>query len=299
MPLELDAAIDAFLTYLQIERRLAKNTLAAYGADLARFTRFCETRGLERAGDVRPLDLLAFLRARLEAGTSARTQARNLVVLRGLYRYLRAERLVLGDPTAELSLPRAGRKLPEILNGAEIERLLEAPDVTTVRGLTDRAMLETLYATGLRVSELVRLRVADVHLDAGLVHALGKGSKQRLVPMGDEARRWIQTYLDDARPRLLRGRASDVLFLTGRGGGMTRQRFWQRLRENARAAGIAKPLSPHKLRHSFATHLLEGGADLRSVQAMLGHASIATTEIYTHVRRERLREVVRKHHPRG
>ena len=299
MTLPLDHAIDAFLGHLKVERRLARNTLSAYAGDLSVFAEVCERRGVTAAERVAPTDVLAFLRARLEAGASARTQARNLVAVRGLYRYLRAERRVEADPTADLALPRIGRKLPSFLGPKEVEALLSAPDPRTPRGLRDQAMLETLYATGLRVSELVRLGVSEVNLEAGFVIALGKGQKQRAVPLGDLARGAITRYLATARPVLLGRRASSALFVTRRGRAMTRQGFWKLLGAYARVAGIRKPLSPHTLRHSFATHLLEGGADLRSVQTMLGHADIATTEIYTHVQRARLREVIARHHPRG
>jgi integrase/recombinase XerD len=299
-PLDLDAAVDGFLDHLKIEKRLAPNTLEAYGGDLKRFVDFCEARGLRAAGRVTAPDILAFLRARLDRDRAGvRTQARNLVTLRGLFRHLRSERLIDGDPTAEISLPRAGRKLPALLTAREVERLLAAPDPRSPRGLRDAAMLETLYATGLRVSELVRLRTASVNLEAGFVNTTGKGGKQRVVPIGDVARRRVAEYLAEARGRLLGRRASEALFVTLRGGAMTRQGFWVLLRRYAVAAGIPRAISPHQLRHSFATHLLEGGADLRAVQAMLGHADISTTEIYTHVERRRLREVVRKHHPRA
>jgi integrase/recombinase XerD len=298
---DLDQAVDSYLSHLKVERRLSPNTLSAYASDLRLFVDHCSRAGRTHAGAVAPLDVIAFLKHRLERDRiGVRTQARNLVAIRGLYRHLRAERRLELDPTAELRLPRARRPLPVVLSAAEVVCLLDAPDPSRPRGLRDRAMLELLYATGLRVSELVRLKLREVNLEAGFVVALGKGGKQRVVPLGDVARERVASYLAEVRPGWLRGhRPSDVLFLTERGRGMTRQGFWKLLRVHAVAAGITKRLSPHKIRHSFATHLIEGGADLRAVQAMLGHADIATTEVYTHVRPGRLAEVVRKHHPRA
>jgi integrase/recombinase XerD len=290
--MNLDEACDVFLTYLKVEKRLAPKTVEAYATDLRQFREQVD----KDAGKVTGADVLAYLRKQLDAGAGVRTQARKLVALRGLFRHLRAERYIDGDPTGDIDLPRFGRKLPVVLTREEVIRLIEAPDTKTLRGVRDRAMLETLYATGLRVSELVKLRVTEVNLEAGFVVTTGKGGKQRAVPMGDVARRCIVEYRERWKDRPRRGEA---LFLTNRGRGMTRQAFWKLIRKYAVAAGIGKALSPHKLRHSFATHLLEGGADLRAVQAMLGHSDIATTEIYTHVRRDRLRSVVEKHHPRG
>jgi integrase/recombinase XerD len=309
---ELDRAIDLYLDHVRVERGLARNTVLAYGRDLAKFRRFAAAAGLDEAGAVEPRHVLGFLvearhdRPDLQAGTapagarlSARSQARQLAALRGLFRYLRIERHVPADPTAEIAPPRTGRPLPSVLTLDEVERLLTAPDPATPHGVRDRAMLETLYATGLRVSELCALRRADVNLDAGFLVTLGKGRKQRLVPLGADAVERVRAWLDGPRPVWDRGRNAAALFLTPRGRAMTRQNFWKRLRAYALAVGIRKPLSPHKLRHSFATHLLERGADLRAVQAMLGHADVATTQIYTHVARARLAEVHKKHHPRG
>jgi len=294
--MHLDEACDLFLTYLKVEKRLAPKTVEAYATDLRQFREQVD----KDAGKVTGADVLAFLRKQLDGGAGVRTQARKLVALRGLFRHLRAERYIDGDPTGDIDLPRFGRKLPVVLTREEVIRLIEAPDTKTLRGVRDRAMLETLYATGLRVSELVKLRTTEVNLEAGFVVTTGKGGKQRAVPMGDVARRCIAEYREGwPKDQIDRPRRSEALFLTNRGRGMTRQAFWKLIRKYAVAAGITKSLSPHKLRHSFATHLLEGGADLRAVQAMLGHSDIATTEIYTHVRRDRLRSVVEKHHPRG
>jgi integrase/recombinase XerD len=221
------------------------------------------------------------------------------VALRGLFRHLRLERHIAADPTAELQLPRLSRRLPQFLDVDEVDRLLAAPDLTTPRGARDAVMIDTLYATGLRVTELVKLRRADVNTAEGLLVVTGKGSKQRVVPLGDVVHQRMLRYLDETRPHFDRGRDAEALFLTHRGRPMTRQNFWKLLLAHARKAGITKPISPHKLRHSFATHLLERGADLRAVQAMLGHADVGTTQIYTHVSNVRLREVLRKHHPRA
>jgi integrase/recombinase XerD len=297
--LSLDSAIDLFLDHVKVERGLARNSVDAYGRDLAKFRRFAAAEGVDDAGAVEPRHLLAYLVALSKAKIAARSQARNLVALRQLFRHLRAERHIARDPTADLELPRVGRPLPVTLTLREVEELLSQPRIDTVRGLRDAAMLETLYATGLRVSELVQLRQIDVNLPERFLSTVGKGKKQRLVPLGQRAHDRIQEYLATARPALLGARGSPSLFVTHRGRAMTRQGFWKLLGGYARAAGIRKRLSPHKLRHSFATHLVERGADLRAVQAMLGHADIGTTQIYTHVSRERLAAVVKKHHPRA
>lgn len=299
MALPLDTAIDLFLDHVKIERGLARNSVLAYGRDLARFRRYTEQHGLDDAADIEPRHLLGYLVTLAEDKLAARSQARQLVSLRGLFRYLRAERHVPLDPTADLEPPRLGLRLPEILSVDEVDRLLRAPDDSTPRGLRDAAMIETLYATGLRVSELVSLRLADVNLDHGFLTTVGKGRKQRLVPVGEVACERLRQYLVEARPVFDRGRNAPALFLTHFGKPMTRQGFWKLLRGYALAQDIRKPISPHKLRHSFATHLIENGADLRAVQAMLGHADVGTTQIYTHLTRGRLGEVYRKHHPRA
>jgi integrase/recombinase XerD len=299
MALALDTGIDLYLDHLKVERGLSRNTLEAYGRDLAKFRAWCEKQGLDEAGAVEGRHVLAYLVALAEGKLAVRSQARNLVAIRGLYRHLRAERHVAADPAAETELPRLGRPLPEVLTAEEVGRLLEAPDPRSARGLRDAAMLETLYATGLRVSELVALRLSDVNLAEGYLSTVGKGKKQRLVPMGDQARARVEEYLGRARPTFDRGRNAAALFLTHRGRAMTRQGFWKLLRGYAALAGIRKQISPHKLRHSFATHLLERGADLRAVQAMLGHADIGTTQVYTHLSRARLRQVYKLHHPRA
>jgi len=250
---------------------------------------------------VRPIDVVDHLRALAEGGLGARSRARALVAIRGLFRFLLGERYIKGDPTETLDSPRLGRRLPEVLGAADVERLLAAPPLDSARGVRDAAMLETLYATGLRVSELVSLALDDVNLRAGYVRAFGKGRKQRLVPLGEEATDRLGQYLTEHRGSFLKkGNPHErAVFLTGRGKPMTRQGFWKLLRGYAAAAGIRQAISPHKLRHSFATHLIEHGADLRAVQAMLGHSDITTTQIYTHVSRARLLDVYRRHHPRA
>jgi integrase/recombinase XerD len=297
--LTLDAAIDLFLDHVKVERGLSRNTVEAYGRDLARFRRYCADRALDDTAAVDARHVFDYVVKMSEARLAPRSQARGLVALRQLFRHLRAERHVERDPTGDLELPRIGRPLPVTLSLDEVERLLQAPRRDHPRGLRDAAMLETLYATGLRVSELVGLKEGDVDLLQRYLSTVGKGRKQRLVPLGDRAAECIEAYKLEARPSLLKARVSPALFVTHRGGPMTRQMFWKLITAYARAAGIRKKLSPHKLRHSFATHLVERGADLRAVQAMLGHADIGTTQIYTHVSREHLVGVVRRHHPRA
>ncbi len=298
-PPTLDAAVQQFLDHIKVERELTPATVAAYGCDLAAFARFESARGHRYASDVRSIDVLAHLAKLTDDGLTARSQARRLVALRQLFRFLKGERLCDANPTEEIDLPRFGRKLPDFLSVDEVDRLLAAPDRRTHRGLRDAAMLETLYATGLRVSELVRLRFRDVNFDAGYLMAFGKGRKERLVPVGEVAIAGIHAYVELGRPAFTQGRALDALFLTHHGRTMTRQGFWKLLGRYASASGIRKRISPHKLRHSFATHMVERGADLRAVQAMLGHADIGTTEIYTHMSRAHLRTVYDRFHPRA
>jgi integrase/recombinase XerD len=299
MGLALDSAVDLYLDHVKIERGLSRNTVEAYGRDLAKFTGWAANQGVDDAKEVEARHLLAYLVDLAKGKLAVRSQARNLVALRGLFKHLRAERYVDADPTAELELPKIGRPLPVVLTLDEVDRLLAAPAGAAPRRVRDRAMLETLYATGLRVSELVTLKLADINLAEGYLSTVGKGKKQRLVPLGAAAREHIAVYLAAARPGFDRGRNVPALFLTHHGRAMTRQGFWKLLAGYARAAGIRKRISPHKLRHSFATHLLERGADLRAVQAMLGHADIGTTQVYTHLSNTRLKQVYKQHHPRA
>ena len=296
--IDLDRACDLFLDHLKVERNLAANTIESYSRDLARLRRFLVTRGRACAAEVSGADVTDYLIALTEEGLAPRSRARALVAIRGWFRFLVAERLLDADPTDPIEAPRSGQRLPEVLGEAAIERLLAAPRRDHPRGIRDGAMIETLYATGLRVTELVSLAASDVHLSPGYVRVFGKGRKQRLVPLGDMARDRIEHYLAAARSHFVRDPTEPALFLTGRGTPMTRQGFWKLLGRYARSVGIAK-ISPHKLRHSFATHLIEHGADLRAVQAMLGHADISTTQIYTHVSRARLIALYEQHHPRA
>jgi integrase/recombinase XerD len=292
------ASIDRFLDAIWIEQGLAANTLAAYRRDL---TLFAEWLGRE-AG--RPLieasetDLRRYALAR-HAGSAPTSTNRRLTVFKRFFRWAVRERIVDADPTLRLDSARQPLRVPKTLSEAQVEALLAAPDVETPLGLRDRAMLELLYASGLRVSELVSLKTVHVSFVECALRVTGKGAKERLVPFGEEALRWIERYVAEARPAILGPRTSDALFVTGLGGPMTRQMFWKLLKAHALTAGIAAPLSPHTLRHAFATHLLNHGADLRAVQMLLGHADISTTTIYTHVARERLKQLHALHHPRG
>ena len=294
----LDGAIDLYLDHIKIERNLAPNTVESYARDIARFRASCAKHEIHALKQVDSGQVLEFLIGLSRAGLSVRSQARGLVALRGLFKFLRAERHMSADPTAALDLPRVGLKLTDVLTVGEVDPLLAAPDKDKPNGLRDAAMLELLYATGLRVSELCNLRADAVNLDAGYVSTMGKGRKQRLVPVGETAIARIREYLERARPTLNRKR-SNHLFLSNRGGPLSRQAFWKTIKSYGLKAGIAKRISPHTLRHSFATHLLQNGADLRAVQAMLGHADISTTQIYTHISRGHLAETHRRHHPRG
>ncbi|BAU76306.1 site-specific tyrosine recombinase XerD [Metapseudomonas furukawaii] len=290
--------IDRFLDALWLEKGLSEHTRSAYRSDLAHFNGWLGERGLalDRAGRDLILDHLAW---RLEQGYKARSTARFLSGLRGFYRFLLAENLIVEDPTLQVDLPQLGRPLPKSLSEADVEALLQAPELDDPIGLRDRAMLEVLYACGLRVTELVSLTLEQVNLRQGVIKVFGKGSKERLVPMGEEAIAWIERHVREARPFLLDGKPSDVLFPSLRGEQMTRQTFWHRIKHHAKVAGIGKSLSPHTLRHAFATHLLNHGADLRVVQMLLGHSDLSTTQIYTHIARARLQELHARHHPRG
>ena len=293
-----DAAIEAFVDGVWMERGLRPNTLAAYRSDLSGLSAWLERRQMRllEAGRADLLDYLAFQATR---GTKARSTARVLSCLRQFYRHAVREAWMTGDPSANIDSPKLGRPLPKSITEHDVEVLLGAPDVDSPEGLRDRAMLELLYATGLRVSELVGLRPEQVSLGQGLVRILGKGGKERLVPLGDEAVLWLQRFLREGRPAILGERPCNELFPTRRGAGMTRQAFWYAIKRHARQAGIDRHLSPHTLRHAFATHLVNHGADLRVVQMLLGHSDLSTTQIYTHVARERLKDLHRQHHPRA
>jgi integrase/recombinase XerD len=294
-----EGTIDRFLDALWIEDGLAKNTLAAYRRDLSLYAAWLAK---EREGAAiehsRESDLLGYISAR-HAGSRATTANRRLTVFKRFFRWALRERLTEADPTLRLRNAKQPLRVPKTLSEAQVEALLAAPDVEKPLGLRDRAMLELLYACGLRVSELVTIKTVQVGLAEGCLRVTGKGGKERLVPFGEEAHAWIKRYLAQARADILAGQASEALFVTSRGGAMTRQMFWKLIKAHALRAGIHAPLSPHTLRHAFATHLLNHGADLRAVQMLLGHADISTTTIYTHVARERLRALHAQHHPRG
>lgn len=297
--MNLDDAIDQFLAWARIEKGLAENTIQSYGRDLAAFARsVADARGDVVVKDVMKTDVLGHVLALSKGGMSVRSQTRHLVAIRQLFRFLVREKEITVSPADEVELPRATKSLPVFLDVAEVDRLLAAPD-TSPRGVRDRAMLEVLYATGLRVSELVSLPMDAVDLARGYLLVRGKGNKERVVPVGEQALKALEDYARTVRPTLDDGRGSPALFLRRGGEPMTRQGFWKLLKGYARTAGVKGQVSPHKLRHSFATHLLERGADLRAVQAMLGHADLSTTEIYTHVNRERLRRLYAQHHPRA
>jgi integrase/recombinase XerD len=292
------AAIDRFLDAVWIEEGLAANTLAAYRRDLTLFADWLDQAVGRTLVDASESDLRQYALAR-HAGSAASSTNRRLSVFKRFFRWALRERLLAADPTLKLDSARQPLRVPKSLSEAQVEALLAAPDTATPLGLRDRAMLELLYASGLRVSELVSLKTVHVSFVECALRVTGKGAKERLVPFGEEALAWIERYLAEARAAILGRRASSALFVTGRGGPMTRQMFWKLLKAHAARAGIAAPLSPHTLRHAFATHLLNHGADLRAVQMLLGHADISTTQIYTHVARERLKVLHAAHHPRG
>lgn len=291
------ALLDEFIDQLWLEDGLARNTLESYRRDLAQFVNWLETRGVGLLM-VSRADLEQYL-ARKSPLSKPRSIGRLVASLRRFYRHFVREGRIDVDPTLQLDSPKLPRSLPKSLTEEDVVALLNAPDETRLLGLRDRAMLETLYATGLRVSELVNMKVSEASLQEGVVRVVGKGSKTRLVPLGEESLDWISRYMEQARRSILDGKLSDSLFVTQRGAAMTRQSFWYLIKRYARLAGITKPMSPHVLRHAFATHLLNHGADLRVVQMLLGHADISTTQIYTHVARERLKLLHAKHHPRG
>lgn len=293
--------LDEFTDALWLEDGLSRNTLAGYRADLMQLIEWLSRQPRANGSliDVTQADLLAFLSDRIEQGVKASTTCRALTCIKRFYRYLLRQGKILTDPATNIDSPKISRHLPVSLTEAEVEALLAAPDTRQPLGLRDRAMLEILYAAGLRVSELVGLSISQIRQDMGVVRILGKGSKERLIPLGEEALHWLSLYFQEARPVLLAGKHSNMSFVTTRGDAMTRQAFWYLIKRHARQAGIIKLLSPHTLRHAFATHLLNHGADLRVVQLLLGHSDISTTQIYTHVARERLKQLHARHHPRG
>ncbi len=295
---DTDPAVVRFLDAVWAERGLSPNTLAAYRADLTALSRWLGERHVPMM-QTSHTDLQHFIESRVQAGARPRSTARQLSSFRRFFRYLLREGVIQEDPTAQIAMPKIGRSLPKSLTEEEVEALLAAPAVRDPLGNRDRTMLEVLYATGLRVSELVNLRYAQVNLNQGVIRIVGKGNRERLIPLGDEAVRWLNEFVHGARDEILLDRQTDYLFPTRRGDRMTRQAFWHIIKRYARKAGIAKGLSPHTLRHAFATHLLNHGADLRVVQILLGHSDLSTTQIYTHVASERMKDLHSRHHPRG
>ena len=298
LPATEQLIIEHFLDALWMEQGLSRNTLDAYNNDLKQFSGWLQPQqiSLEK---VEQADIQQYLSYRSKKSNSPRSTARLLSTLRRFYAWLRRENKIIDDPTALIDSPKLGRSLPKSLSESDVEALLSAPDTETAMGLRDRTMMEVLYATGLRVSELVNLTVAQVNLQQGVIRVTGKGNKERLVPMGEEAINWLEQYLAVSRPQLMKGKAGEELFVSNRQKAMTRQTFWHMLKRHARGSGMKRDLSPHTLRHAFATHLLNHGADLRVVQMLLGHSDLSTTQIYTHVAKQRLQELHHKHHPRG
>ncbi|MBW2482530.1 MAG: site-specific tyrosine recombinase XerD [Deltaproteobacteria bacterium] len=295
----IDVLIDQYLNYLLVEKGLSRATLASYSADVVRYQDFLDQNGVDRISETDTPLILKHLISLRNSGLGARSRARHLVSLRGLYRFAVQEKYLKHDPSKLVDLPKLSLKLPDVLAVDEVSQLINSPDTTKPLGARDAAMLELLYAAGLRVSELVNLKLQDINLEAGFVRVFGKGSKERVVPIGLPAQKKIAFYIEGARKAALKKRLSPYLFIGRAGKPLTRQGFWKLLRRYADQARIHKKISPHSLRHSFATHLLEGGADLRAVQVMLGHVDISTTQIYTHVTRKHLKDLHQKFHPRG
>jgi integrase/recombinase XerD len=295
----VEAAIRSFLSYLRVEKALSQNTIDAYRRDLEKFSEFAMERGLEKAPQVKRADVVDFLASLYLRKLDARSVARHLVSLRQFFRFLLSEELIPEDPVVTVESPKFRKSLPQFLSVEEVDLLLAQPDVSSALGLRDKAMIELLYSAGLRVSELCNLAVDDLHVDAGSLRCIGKGNKERLVPVGKRALAVLQLYIKKARPEILGEHTSKYLFIIRKGNKLDRIAFWKNLALYGRKAGLRKALTPHMLRHSFATHLLDRGADLRSVQMMLGHSDISTTQIYTHVVEERLKQVYKAHHPRA
>jgi integrase/recombinase XerD len=295
----MNQLLDQFLHYLVVEKGLSRNTIEAYSHGLNRFLDHLRKKGIREWAKVSKFEVRAFLLFLKRQGLSTKTVVRNLVAIRTFFRFLIQEGFLEVNPVEELESPKVAKTLPKILSLKEVEQLLEQPNPQTPLGTRDRAMLELLYATGMRVSELTQLPTHQINLEGGYVLVYGKGSKERIVPLGKEAMKWVDLYLKTAREKLAKGRESPTLFINRSGKGMSRQQFWKNLKAYGQRAGIRKRITPHLLRHSFASHLLERGADLRSVQMMLGHVDISTTQIYTHVTGERLKKVHQRYHPRG
>ena len=291
--------VESFLNYLSVERSLSKNTILSYRRDLEKYIHYLKDYNINFLSQTVRKNISDFMFSLKDGGLSAVSIARNLVAIKVLYRFLVRERILTTDPSSLLDSPKLWKKIPDVLSGLEVEALLEAPDLKTARGLRDKAILELMYATGLRVSEAVNLKTQDVNFDVGFLRCIGKGAKERIVPLGKESIQAIKKYLEEARPKSARsGREDTFLFLSRLGKKISRQSFWKLVKHYAKLARIKKNIRPHTLRHSFATHLLERGADLRSVQEMLGHADISTTQIYTHIDKNRLKMIHKNFHPR-
>jgi integrase/recombinase XerD len=295
----MESFVSEFINYLAVERGLARNTLESYGRDLRQFQAYLQDSKIDFMKDLNRSTILTYLSNLQSNGKAVSTISRNLAAIKSFYQYLVRERYLEKDPAAHLESPKLEKKLPKVLSVHEVEELLKQPNSTLPAGLRDKAMLELLYATGIRVSELISLNISDVNLDMGYIKCYGKGSKERIVPLGSIAAKCVQDYLTKGRPKLVRTYEEAALFINHHGNRLTRQGFWKIIKKYAQEANIVKEITPHTLRHSFATHLLENGADLRSVQEMLGHADISTTQIYTHVTRNHLKEVYDKTHPRA
>ncbi|NDY72091.1 site-specific tyrosine recombinase XerD [Desulfobacter hydrogenophilus] len=290
--------VDTYMDHLTIEKGLSANSITAYGTDLASYINYLSDNGIETLDNADTTAILGWLVYLTRQGLSAKSRARHLISIRGFYKYLTAEKLISVNPLKDIDIPKTGRHLPGVISVNEVEALLNACDITTPKGQRNLAMMEIMYGAGLRVSELVFLKVVDVNLDAGLVRVMGKGAKERIVPIGSKAKDVVRIWLDQGRPTTLKQLSSDFLFIARAGKPMTRQSFWKIIKKYALVAGIVRPVSPHTLRHSFATHLIEGGADLRSVQTMLGHSDISSTQIYTHISRDYLIKMHHEFHPR-
>jgi integrase/recombinase XerD len=295
----MDGYVDEFINYLAVERGLAQNTLESYGRDLRQFTKYLQTGHMTLLQDSSRSTILTYLNSLQSRGRAMSTISRNLAAIKSFYQYMVRERYLEKDPAANMESPKLEKKLPRILTIGEVEQLLKQPDGLLPTGLRDKAMLELLYATGIRVSELISLNISDVNLELGYIKCYGKGAKERIVPLGSIASRCVQEYLNKGRSKMVRSYEEPALFVNHHGNQLTRQGFWKIIKKYAMEADIQKEITPHTLRHSFATHLLENGADLRSVQEMLGHADISTTQIYTHVTNKHLKEVYDKAHPRA
>ena len=296
---KMDQFLDSFLAYITVEKGLSKNTLESYGRDVRKFLTFLEEGHIETVHEIKYENILDFLSSFKKQGFSDTTTVRTIVSIKQFFKYLLLEKIIKEDPTSQIHTPKMKKSIPGVISLEDVEKVLASPDENTPEGLRDLAMLEVLYATGIRVSELINLKLNEVNFEMGFVIVYGKGSKERIVPMGEEAQEKLKTYMEHSRSTLLKQKDCKELFVTRRGKGMTRQGFWKLIKNYALKANITKPISPHTLRHSFATHLLERGADLRTIQIMLGHSDISTTQIYTHVENERLKEIHKKYHPRS